>query len=183
MTTLTNTLDTKIQTKDNLRLLMQVLGGSLFIALCSQIKIPLPFTPVPLTLQTLSVMIVGGMLGSRLGALSVLLYLAESMFGLPVLAGGRADMLALFSPVGGYLVGFCFLAYIVGFFAERIDTMGKSMLLVGITIGCISELVIGALWLSHYVGLSNAIFMGGIPFIPGEIIKTVAAYAIISRAR
>lgn len=181
MTVLSNAISAKTYRNEWLLLLAQVIGGSLFIALCAQIRIPLPFTPVPITLQSLAVMIVGGMLGSRAGALSVLLYLTESMFGLPVLSGGRIDMLALMSPVGGYLIGFVFLAYVVGWFSERKHLFGKSFLLAGIVLGCSLELILGAGWLAQFVGLSNAFMMGVAPFIPGEILKAIAVYTLLSR--
>jgi len=77
-----------------IRQLAQVILCSGIIALCAQIRIPLPFTPVPITMQTFAVMMIGGMLGSKNGALCVLMYLAEASFGLPVLRGGVSDPLA-----------------------------------------------------------------------------------------
>lgn len=159
--------------------LLQTIGGSLFIALCSEVKVPLFFTPVPLTFQTFSVILVGGMLGRKLGSLSVLLYLAETMLGLPFLAGGRVDPLSLFSPVGGYLVGFIFLAYFVGWLMEQKTTFRNHVLFLGILAACILELIFGAAWLSQYVGATNSILMGVLPFIPGDILKGIAAYIVL----
>lgn len=159
----------------------QIVLSSLFIALCAQISLPLPFSPVPLSLQTFAVMMVGGMLGSRKGAISVLLYLAESMLGMPVLAGGIADPLALIGPKGGYLMGFAFQAYLAGWFAERISTFGKSGLMLGLFAAYALVLTTGALWLSQFVGLSNAIIMGAVPFIPGAIAKILAVVSILTR--
>lgn len=126
------------QAKDSrVLLLTRIILGSCLIALCAQIRIPLPFTPVPITLQTLAVMLVGGALGSRNGALSVLLYLAESMLGLPVLSGFRIDPLALFSPVGGYLVGFVFQAYLTGWFVENQSIKKRISLLPGVALASV----------------------------------------------
>ena len=92
-----------------------VLGASLLIALAAQVAIPLPFSPVPVTGQTYAVLVVGAALGSRLGALSVALYVAEGVLGLPVFAPGGAPGIArLLGPTGGYLVGFVGAAFVVG---------------------------------------------------------------------
>lgn len=79
----------------------QVLAASLFMALCSQIKIALPFTPIPLTLQTLAVLLIGAALGSRKGSFAILLYYAEILIGLPVLAGGYQIRSPLLGQAGG----------------------------------------------------------------------------------
>lgn len=94
-----------------------VVAGSLLVALLAQVSIPLPFTPVPVTGQTLGVLLVGGALGSRLGAASLALYLGEGAIGLPVFAGGVGGLPV--GPTGGYLVGFVLMAYVVGYLAER----------------------------------------------------------------
>lgn len=159
----------------------QIFLSSLFIALCAQISLPLPFSPVPLSLQTFAVMMVGGMLGSRKGAISVLLYLAESMLGMPVLAGGIADPLALIGPKGGYLMGFVFQAYLSGWFAERMHVFGKSGLMLGLFVAYALVLATGTLWLSQFVGFSNAIIMGALPFIPGAIAKILVVVSLLTR--
>lgn len=162
-------------------LLSQVVLCSFFIALCAQIRFPLPFTPVPITLQTLSVMMVGGMLGSRNGSLAVLLYIAEAMLGLPVLAGGRVDPMFLLSPVGGYIVGFVIQAYIVGWFVERSGSLGKLSVFLGLGIGFAMEFACGALWLAYFVGAKNVLVMGIVPFLPGELLKTFIAAVFFNR--
>lgn len=164
-----------------LLILAQVVLCSLLIALCAQIRITLPFTPVPITLQTLSVMIVGGMLGSRHGALSVMLYLAEALFGFPVLSGGRSDPLFLLSPVGGYLLGFVVQAYIAGWFVERRKYIGKPLMLLGLGLSCAIQLGCGAMWLAFFVGAKNVWMLGVVPFLPGELIKVILAAAFFKR--
>lgn len=162
-------------------ILLQLIFCSLFIALCAQISIPLPFTPVPITLQTLSVMILGGMLGSKNGALAVMIYLAEALLGLPVLSGGRVDPLFLLSPVGGYLVGFIIQAYVVGWFFERRTSLGRLAVFLGLGIGCTMEFACGAVWLACFVGMKNVLTLGVIPFLPGELFKTFLAMAFFNR--
>lgn len=170
-------------TKENSHLLSaaHIVLSSLFIALCAQISIPLAFTPVPLTLQTLSVMMVGGMLGSRKGAISVALYLLESIVGLPVLAGGVSNSFALIGPKGGYLIGFVFQAYLVGWFAERMHQLGKSALMLGMVSAYALQLTVGSLWLGQFVGFQNALVMGVLPFIPGAIVKILVAINVLTR--
>jgi Uncharacterized conserved protein len=182
MTTMTTFLESRPYRNEKLLLLAQIIGGSLLIALCAQIRIPLPFTPVPLTLQTLAVMVLGARLGSKQGALTVLLYLTEVMCGLPVLAGGRVDMLALVGPTGGYLIGFVFLAYITGWFSERKERFSSFMLLAGILLANVVMLSFGAAWLGQFVGMSNAFMMGVVPFIPGDILKALAVCTLLKKS-
>lgn len=163
--------------------LTQIVLCSFLIALCAQIRIPLFFTPVPLTLQTLAVLFVGCKLGSRNGSLSVILYLAESMMGLPVLSGGRADMLALFSPVGGYLVGFVVQAYLAGWFMERKAILGKTNVFGGLMIACLVQLFCGFVWLGGFVGMTQGFILGVLPFVPGEMLKVIAVSACLLRSK
>ena len=89
-----------------------MIAGTIFIALAAQVAIP--FIPVPLTLQTLAILIVGLTFGSRLGAVTLLTYLAEGAAGLPVFANGGAGLAYMMGPTAGFLVGFVVLAYLAG---------------------------------------------------------------------
>src|ERR1700722_1955109 len=98
-----------------------VISASLFVAVCARVTVPLPFTPVPLTLQNFGVLAVGLLLGSRRGFAALALYLAEGSFGLPVfspsvLAGGIAHLLG---PTGGFLMAYPLVAYVAGWIYER----------------------------------------------------------------
>lgn len=93
-----------------------VLAGTMLIAICAQISVP--FYPVPMTLQTLAVLLVGAGLGARLGAITVLTYLAQGAAGLPVFANGMNGA-ALFGPTAGFLIGFVAMAWIVGLVSDR----------------------------------------------------------------
>ncbi len=159
--------------------LLQIIGGSLFIALCAQISIPLPFTPVPITGQTFAVLLVGGLLGRTKGALSVLAYLAETTLGLPFLAGGLSMPLAIVGLTGGYLIGMVIQAGMMGWFAKRNQQFSKRRLLLGGLAAIVIQMAIGATWLGHFIGYENAMAMGVYPFIPGELIKLLAVTAII----
>ena len=96
-----------------------ILAGSLLVALAARISIPLPFTPVPITGQTLAILLVGAALGSRLGFLSLLAYLAEGAMGLPVFAGGTGGLAKILGPTGGFLLAFPLAAGLVGLLVER----------------------------------------------------------------
>jgi len=153
---------------------LQILGASLFIALCAQIRIPLPFGFVPFTCQTFAVMLVGAALGSRKGLFAVLAYLTEGALGLPFFANG-----CLLSVTGGYLLGFAFQAYLVGWFAER-QQKGLSLLL-GMCLASAVQLGLGALWLSSFVGPQMAFTIGFYPFILIELAKAVMVTLCLSK--
>jgi len=166
-----NTQSTFLQT------LFQIVGASLLLALVSQIKISLPFTPVPITMQTFGMMLVGGVLGSRKGALAVLLYLVEATMGLPVLAGGTINPAWLVCPSAGFLIGMVPQAYLTGWFFERRDRFGSLSLVTATSLITLIHLAFGTVWLGQFfVGWENALLMGFYPFIPGGIFKLIALH-------
>ncbi|MDP8217149.1 MAG: biotin transporter BioY, partial [Candidatus Theseobacter exili] len=124
-----------------------ILGGSFFIALSAQISILMPFSPVPVTGQTFAVLMVGALMGSRLGVLCVSTYLLEGMMGLPVFSYAHGGLIYLAGPTGGYLIGFIFAAAITGFLSEigwdrKVTTMVLSMFF-----GTLAIYVSGVIWL------------------------------------
>lgn len=152
-----------------------VVGGSLLVALLAQVRIPLPFTPVPLTGQTFAVLLVGALLGARRGAWSLALYLLQGALGAPVFAGGKAGLVHLFGPTGGYLLGFLAAAWLVGWFAER---GGERRLPISLLTFLLGEAVIylfGLPWLAFFVGWERVLIAGLLPFLPGDLIKVIAA--------
>ena len=157
---------------------LQVIGASLLITLFSQIKVVLPFTPIPLTFQTLAALFVGASLGSKKGAAAVLLYFAQVLIGLPVLAGGEIDPLRFFGPSGGYCLGFLLEAYCIGWFAERMNGFQPLKLFVGGILACALQLSLGCFHLASFVGWNSILMIGFFPFVFGEILKviTVCAY-------
>ena len=152
-----------------------IVGGSLFVAGMAQVRIPLPFTPVPLTGQTFAVLLVGAVLGSRRGAASLLFYLILGSFGLPFFAGGASGLAYLMGPTGGYLVGFVAAASLVGLLAGRgLDRRVPGALLAFLA-GEIVIYLFGVAWLSVFLGIQRAIAVGLVPFLVGDAIKLVAA--------
>ena len=157
-----------------------VLGASLVIALGAQVAIQLPFSPVPITGQTMAVLLVGALLGSRRGALAVLAYIAEGLAGLPVFAGGAAGLARLFGPTGGYLVGFVAAAFLVGWLAERGWDRRFGTTLAAMTLGNLVIYAVGVVWLAVFVGgLSRAWSLGVLPFLPGDVIKIILAAVLL----
>ena len=165
-----------------IRDLLLVAGGSLVVAGMAQVRIPLPFTPVPITGQTFAVLLVGASLGSRRGAASLALYLLLGVLGLPFFAGGGSGLSALLGPTGGYLVGFVVAAFLVGALAARgLDRSVPGALLAFLA----GEMVIylfGIGWLSVYLGLNQAITAGFLPFLVVDAIKLVAAGLVLPAA-
>ena len=164
-----------VSNKESFYTLLQVFGASIFIALSSQISIPLFFTPIPLTFQTLAVLLVGGMLGPKKGVASVLLYLAEGCSGFPVFAEAKFGFHVLFGTTGGYLAGFVLQAYLAGWIMEKPFAAHSNRLLATLVLACMAQMALGVVWLAHFVGWNNVLLMGFYPFIPGEILKSIAA--------
>jgi biotin transport system substrate-specific component len=147
--------------------------GSLFIAICAQINIPLPL--VPITMQTFAVLAVGAAFGMRLGAATLVLYVLEGTLGLPVFAQYNAGPAVLMGPTGGYLIGFILAAALVGWFAERgfdrrVLTMFGVMML-----GAAILYVPGLLWLAKFTGYDKVLELGLYPFLWGDLLKAALA--------
>lgn len=156
-----------------------VVGGTLLIALSAQIRLRLPFSPVPVTAQTLGVLLTGVLLGSRRGALSVLAYLAEGVAGLPVFSAGGSGPAYLFGPTGGYLVGFIAAAYITGWLAERGWDRRMMTAALAMLAGNIALYATGLAWLTLFVGADHALALGLYPFIAGDVLKIALAALLL----
>ena len=139
--------------------------GSLLLAISAQFKIPL--YPVPVTGQTLVVLLIGMVYGPRLGGVTVAAYLLQGVIGLPVFAGGAFGIATLLGPTGGYLGGFLIAAIVMGVLAER--GMGRGIMNTVIaTIGNIVIYVAGASWLASFVGVEKAWMAGVLPVLYGD---------------
>ena len=165
-----------------------VVVGSLFVALMAQVAIYLPFSPIPITGQTFAVLLIGMSYGSRLGSLTLLAYLLEGAAGMPFFAGGLAGPSVLVSPTGGYLLGFTAAAWLVGRIADRSRVNKPLVALIAFITGSIVIYLFGAVWLSTYVGVEQAIRVGVLPFLLGDMIKALlagsglpAAWALVDR--
>ncbi|MGO9307937.1 MAG: biotin transporter BioY [Spirochaetia bacterium] len=159
-----------------------IAGFSLLIALSAQVAIPLPFTPVPVTLQTFAILLTGVLLGSRRGAIAAAAYVAEGSLGLPFFSGGTAGIAHLLGPTGGYLVGCVAAACVAGLLAEK-GISGKPARLV-LTL-CAADLLVfipGLAWLGLFVGPGKAVMLGFLPFAVGDALKIAAAWGVLSAA-
>jgi biotin transport system substrate-specific component len=161
--------------KSAARDLLLVTAGALFIAALSQVRIPLPFTPVPLTGQTFAVLLVGATLGAKRGFGSISLYLLLGAFGLPFFAGGASGLTYMTGPTLGYLVGFVAAASLTGFLAERgLDRRIPTALLAFLA-GQAVIYLFGVTWLTILLGFQKAILAGLVPFLLGDALKIGAA--------
>lgn len=158
-----------------------IIGGTLFLALMAHLAFHLSFTPVPITMQTFAVLLMGALLGSKRGALVIIAYLAEGAMGLPVFSTGPVmGLAALVGPKGGYLLGFVMCAFVVGYLLERGWRHNYLLTTLALVLGSVIVLVMGASWLSLYVGgFKNALVMGVYPFLIGDAIKIGLAAALI----
>jgi biotin transport system substrate-specific component len=161
-----------------------IVGASLFVALCARVTIPLPLTPVPLTLQNFGVLLVGLLLGSRRGFAAMSLYLLEGAAGMPVFSPvGQAGIAHLHGPSGGFLIAYPLVAFLAGFVFER----GVKNFVRAALAGVLAELLLfagGLAWLfviTH--SLAKAAYFGLYFFIAAEVMKVMFAAAIAARWR
>ena len=162
------------------RTLFLVLAGSMVLTLSAKVQVP--FYPVPMTLQTLVVLLIGVAFGWRMGVATVLAYLAQGAMGLPVFAGTPEKGLGLLymaGPTGGYLVGFALAAAVTGWLAER----GLDRTVIGTAVAMIAGTVViyacGLVWLSNFVGIEKAVAFGMTPFLFGDLVKVALATATL----
>lgn len=178
MTAQTTVLDTQAQPAG--RSVAFALLGALGIAAAAQMAIPVPGTPVPMTLQPLAVLIVGGLLGPRYGALSALLYLVMGAAGLPVFTpGGLPGLARLLGPTGGYLVSYPFAAFAVG--ALRGRTLPRAWLATAVGLAII--LVAGTAQLAIVSGTRVALTLGFLPFVIKDLGSVLVAGLLVHRFR
>ncbi|WP_137389393.1 biotin transporter BioY [Rhodoligotrophos defluvii] len=158
--------------------LLAVLVGTMALALSSYVSVPM--VPVPMTMQTYAVTLIGALYGWRLGGLTVLAWLGEAALGLPVLSGGAGGITPFFGPTGGYLFAFPLMAVLTGWLAER-GWNGHRVVLAfcAMLMGNALCLALGAAWLASLIGLAPAIAAGVTPFILGGIVKSALGAATL----
>ena len=167
-----------------------VLFVTALTAAAAQVSIPLPFTPVPFTLQPMIVLLGGAALGARLGMVSQALYLLAGLAGLPVFAASTVlppGIGRLLGPTGGYLLSYPIAAFVAGWLAERTFDRRYITSLVAMSCGLAIIFTCGVLWLAAFaqpvaVGLPAALRTGLYPFLPADIIKVALASAILPTA-
>ena len=163
---------------------LTIIGASLLIALAAQVAIPIPGSPVPLTLQPIAVLLVGVTLGSTRGAAAAALYLFEGASGLPVFAQGNGGILWLtVGLTAGYLYSYPFAAWLAGFISER----GWASRVVRAVAGMLAALLViyvgGWSWLAVHVGAMKAFAMGIGPFFIADMLKVAIAASLLPYAQ
>ena len=164
------------------------IAGSALLAVCAHVAVPLPFTPVPVTMQTFAVMVLGLILGPIPGATAALLYLLEGLCGLPVFAPqGPGGALQLLGPTGGFLLSYPLAALLIGTLNQRLSKALRPFFaatLSGMT-GLFCIFVLGTSWIIAFLHLApmNALRASVLPFLPGELLKLIAAGAFYTSLR
>jgi biotin transport system substrate-specific component len=158
---------------------MLVLVGTMVLALSSQLSVPM--VPVPITMQTFAVTMIGALYGWRLGTLTVLAWLGEAALGLPVLANGSSGLVAFAGPTAGYLAAFPLMAALVGYVSERFigpdRLIGNAFLHFAANILC---LILGTVWLTGLLDFDKAFAVGFAPFVLGAVLKSILAAACLA---
>lgn len=149
------------------------------------IAIPLPFSPVPITLQTLFLFLAAALLGGRLGAMSQIVYIALGIIGLPVFAGGKAGFGVLLGPSGGYLYGFVIGAFVSGTLIALKEKPGAAWIMLSLCAAVVAVYGCGVLQLAAVASLSleKSLVVGALPFLPGDAVKIAAAALIAVKVR
>lgn len=162
--------------------MLLVVAASALIALAAQVAIPLPFTPVPLTLQPLAVILLGAALGATRGAAAAALYLLEGASGMPVFAQGHGGAIWLMSATAGYLFSYPFAAWLAGFVSER----GWGNSVVRSITGMLAALTViylgGWSWLAMLTSPQVAFTQGVAPFVLADIVKVAFGAALLPYA-
>ena len=165
------------KTNDFVYVLLTSIIGSFLLAISSKVQIPI--TPVPVTLQTLVLLVMSMFLGWRGAAGATSLYLFQGAIGLPVFAHG-GGFIILFGPTGGYLFGFLIASIVVGFLAERGWDKSVVLTFISMTIGTLIIYILGVIWLSYLKDLNTAIVFGLLPFITPDILKICLGTCLVS---
>lgn len=176
------------RTRAMLRDAVLVLGFALLTAALAQVQINLSFTPVPVTGQTLGVLLAGGALGATRGGMSQLLYWGLGLTGLPFYADHTGGWESGTGTTFGYFMGFVFAAALIGWMAERRQDRNLATSIAAMSLGSLVIYGFGATWLAHSLGISlangetNAIELGVTPFLLGDLAKLVIAGASLPAA-
>ena len=176
---LSNNSKIKSKEKEFLKSIFLVLSGVIFLSIMSQLIIPLYFTPVPISLGSFGIILVALLYGRKLGTATVISYVAAGSLGAPIFAGFKAG--SLFSPTGGYIIGYIVAAVILGYLSDK--GIAKSYVKTFLSLLLVSVIIfiLGALVLMLFVPIKNVFIAGVFPFIPGDMIKVIVATLLFPR--
>ena len=169
-TLVSNIVKIESKEKEILKNVLLVLGGVAFLSLMAQIMIPLPYTPVPITLGTFGVTLMALLYGRKLGTATILSYVVAGSLGAPIFAGGKAG--SLFSPTGGYILGYIVATIILGYLSDKGVTKSYVKTFFSLLLSSAIILTLGSMVLSLFVPGKNAFMVGVLPFLPGDAIKS-----------
>lgn len=156
-----------------------ILGGTAVLAASSYVSIPMQ--PVPVSLQTFAVLVVGALYGWRLGCLTVLAWLLEAALGMPVLAGGAGGLAPFFGPTAGYLLAFPLAAMLMGWLAARGGDGAHPLRAFWAMLLCTTLiLLMGGTWLGAMIGAAKGWQLGVLPFLVGDVVKSALGAATLA---
>ncbi len=152
-------------------------------AICSQISVPLPFTPVPINLATAAVMLSGLLLKGFKGAFSQLVYIVLGAIGLPVFSAFSGGLGWLLGPTGGYIFGYFFMALLVGLIVNNNDT--KPVVVVAMVVGTLVCYTLGSIWFMYLTqnNLASTLMLCVVPFLMGDIVKIFVCFLVYIKLR
>lgn len=159
----------------------QILSLTGLTILSAQIVIPLPFTPIPLTMQTFAILFGAAAIGPFKSLIAQFAYISLAALGMPILAGDKGGIEAVIGATAGYLLAFMVASFVVGKIASQITTKKFQGVLIGYVLGSLIIYVLGASWLAIYTGkgISYAVINGVIPFLIGDLIKAGLAASLL----
>lgn len=157
-----------------------VFGASILVTLAARVEVPM--IPVPMSLQTLAISVIGLALGARLAGLALVAYLAQGAMGLPVFTGGGAGLAYMAGPTGGFLIGFAAMAWLTGYLAEQGLARGFLRTFVAAFVPATLLFAPGVAWLWAVTPLDfqGALMAGMVPFLVGDVVKSALAALIVS---
>lgn len=176
-TLISNIVKIEAKEKETFKNILLVLGGVAFLSIMSQVLIPLPYTPVPISLGTFGVTLMALLYGRKLGTATILSYVAAGSLGAPIFAGGKAG--SLFSPTGGYILGYIAATIILGYLADKGVTKSYVKTILSLMLSSAIILTLGSLVLSLFVPGKNAFMIGVLPFLPGDALKSTTTTLLL----
>lgn len=176
-TLISNIVKIEAKEKETFKNILLVLGGVAFLSIMSQVLIPLPYTPVPISLGTFGVTLMALLYGRKLGTATIFSYVAAGSLGAPIFAGGKAG--SLFSPTGGYILGYIVATIILGYLADRGVTKSYVKTILSLMLSSAIILTLGSLVLSLFVPGKNAFMIGVLPFLPGDALKSTTTTLLL----
>lgn len=176
-TLISNIVKIEAKEKETFKNILLVLGGVAFLSIMSQVLIPLPYTPVPISLGTFGVTLMALLYGRKLGTATILSYVVAGSLGAPIFAGGKAG--SLFSPTGGYILGYIVATIILGYLADRGVTKSYVRTILSLILSSAIILTLGSLVLSLFVPGKNAFMIGVLPFLPGDALKSTTVTLLL----